>query len=258
MEYAGITGGLEGWIVWVAVASAFAAGVVKGTIGFAQPMVMMSALASFVSVEVALGLLILPTLFTNLMQALRGGVRPMLDAVARNRRFLVVLLLTLALSAQLVPLLPARTMFLLVGLPILFFAVPQLLGWRPALHSRHRRRGEVILAAVAGFMGGTSGTWGAPTVAYLTMLETPKAQQLRVQGVIYGLGAVMLLVAHVKSGVLNASTAPLSAALIVPACVGLALGFQIHDRLDQERFRRVTLIVLAVAGVNLIRRAVTG
>jgi len=241
-------------MIVAALLGAFAAGLVKGTTGFAQPMVMMSALGSFVTADVALGLLILPTLLTNVFQSLRGGFRPMVDAISANRRFLVVLLVMLGLSAQLVPLLSAKVMFLLVGIPILLFAVPQLLGWRPVINSRHRRRGEVILAAVAGFMGGTSGTWGAPTVAYLTMLETPKSQQLRVQGVIYGLGAVMLMVAHLKSGVLNGVTAPLSAALILPACLGLLAGFQIHDRLDQEKFRRVTLIVLAIAGANLIRR----
>jgi uncharacterized protein len=32
----------------------------------------------------------------------------------------------------------------------------------------------------------------------------------------------------------------------------------VQDRLDQEVFRRVTLIVLVVAGLNLVRRALMG
>jgi uncharacterized membrane protein YfcA len=240
-------------LIYIALVSVFA-GLVKGTVGFAQPMVMMSGIGSLLAADVALGLLIIPTLITNVWQALRGGVRPMLAAVVHFRRFLLILLVVLALSAQLVPLLPSRVMFLLVGVPIVLFAVPQLFGWQPRLAPRNQGRGEVVLASLAGFIGGTSGTWGAPTVAYLTMRQTPKVEQVRIQGVIYGAGAVMLVFAHLQSGVLNAQVAPLSLALAVPALAGLAIGFQVQDRLDQERFKRITLIVLAVAGLNLIRR----
>jgi len=36
------------------------------------------------------------------------------------------------------------------------------------------------------------------------------------------------------------------------------LGFKLGDRFDQERFRRVTLWVLVLAGANLIRRGLMG
>jgi hypothetical protein len=41
---------------------------------------------------------------------------------------------------------------------------------------------------IAGALGGLTGTWGPPTVLYLIALETPKAKQLLVQGVVYGSG----------------------------------------------------------------------
>ena len=37
---------------------------------------------------------------------------------------------------------------------------------------------------------------------------------------------------------------------------GMMLGGLAHDRIDQQAFRRVTLAVLLVAGLNLVRRAV--
>jgi uncharacterized membrane protein YfcA len=36
------------------------------------------------------------------------------------------------------------------------------------------------------------------------------------------------------------------------------LGFKLQDRMDQALFRRATLIVLMVAGANLIRRGLLG
>ena len=90
---------------------------------------------------------------------------------------------------------------------------------------------------------------------YLTALDTPKAEQIRVQGVIYGLGSIALLAAHLGSGVLNRETLPFSLVLIVPAMLGVQIGARLSDRIDQATFRRATLAVLLVAGLNLVRRA---
>lgn len=241
-----------------AVAVTLAAGFVKGAVGFAMPMVMISGLASVMPPQVALATLIVPTLLSNVWQSLRGGPAAAWAAILRFRIYLVMVVVFILLSAQLVTVLPDRALFLILGVPVVLFAVAQLSGWRLRLRPQHRRRAEVIIGAIAGFIGGISGVWGPPTVAYLTALETPKAEQMNIQGVVYGSGGLMLFLAHIQSGVLNAQTAPLSVAALVPAFAGLAIGFRVSDRLDQAKFRRATLFVLAVAGLNLIRRGLMG
>ena len=93
---------------------------------------------------------------------------------------------------------------------------------------------------------------------YLTALDTPKTEHVRVQGVVYGAGAVVLTLAHLKSGVLAGDGLRLSMLLLVPALIGMVVGFAVQDRLDQQKFRVVVLVVLMVAGLNLIRRGVFG
>ena len=93
---------------------------------------------------------------------------------------------------------------------------------------------------------------------YLTALDTPKAESVRVQGVVYFLGAVFLLLAHMQSGVMNATIAPLSALVIIPALLGQSIGIWLQDRMPQAVFRRATLAVLVIAGLNLIRRGLVG
>jgi uncharacterized membrane protein YfcA len=78
---------------------------------------------------------------------------------------------------------------------------------------------------------------------------------MRIQGVIYGLGAIALTVAHLWSGVLSAQTVPFSLAMVLPAVLGMWIGGRIFDRIDQKMFHRATLVVLLIAGLNLIRRA---
>nr|WP_238529759.1 sulfite exporter TauE/SafE family protein [Pseudooceanicola batsensis] len=234
------------------------AGVIKGMVGFAMPMIMISGMGSFVSPELALAGLILPTLATNGWQAMRQGGAAAWAAVKRFRIFLTVGLVALVVSAQMVRILPANVMLLLIGVPIVVFAVTQLMGRQLTLGASPSRWIEVSVAAFAGFIGGFSGVWGPPTVAYLTALQTPKQEHVRVQGVIYGLGALALLGAHMASGVVRAETLPFAVVLLVPALLGMWIGFKVQDRIDQQAFRKATLVVLLLAGGNLLRRGLMG
>ncbi len=235
---------------------AIGAGIVKGMVGFAMPMIMISAMSLFLPPELALAALILPTLVTNGMQAMRQGWSAAWSTVRRFRIYLIAGGVMLAVSAQLVRLLSNDALFLLIGAPVSCFAVLQLSGWKPKIPERTAGI-EALIGGFSGFVGGVSGVWGPPTVAYLTAIDVPKRDSIRVQGVIYGLGALALSGAHLNSGVLNAATLPFSALMIVPAVGGMMLGGLVHDRIDQAAFRHVTLIVLLVAGLNLVRRALT-
>ena len=249
-----VTYGLSPAVFAAALAMALVAGFVKGTVGFAMPMILISGLGSVMSAEAALAGLIIPTLVTNLWQSLRNGLTAAVQSAQIHWRFIAILLVFLGASAQLVTLLPGHVMFLIVGVPVTLFATLQLIGWRPTVPPERKGATELGVGAIAGAIGGISGVWGPPTVLYLTALETPKTEQMRVQGVVYAIGAVMLTAAHLRSGVLTAHSVPFSALLLIPACTGMALGFAVGDRLDQNVFRKVTLVVLVLAGLNLVRR----
>ena len=229
---------------------ALVAGTIKGLVGFAMPMIMVSGLSSIMAPDLALAGLILPTLVTNGFQALKQGPGAAWESIKRFRAFLLVGGLFLMMSAQMVRVLPAQVMLLIIGAPITLFAVTQLLGKHLVL--------EIGIGAFAGFIGGFSGIWGPPTVAYLTALGTEKKEQMRIQGVIYGLGAVVLFFAHIGSGVMRSETLPFSVLMIVPALMGMWIGGRLQDRIDQKTFRRATLFVLLIAGLNLLRRALVG
>lgn len=245
--------------IWVgALAVCLVAGIVKGAVGFAMPMIMISGVSSFAPPELALAALILPTVMTNAMLVLRGGLAPALAVIRPFALFIAVMLVTLTLSAQIVPHLPGNVLLLAIGVPVSLLTLAQLVGWRPRVPAAARRPVEVAVAAFAGAIGGIGGVWGPPTVLYLTAIGTPKADHVRVQGVIYGAGSLVLLASHLRSGILNATTVWFSAAMLVPALIGMLAGFALHDRMDQGRFRTVTLAVLLIAGLNLIRRGLTG
>ncbi|MBC6437458.1 MAG: sulfite exporter TauE/SafE family protein [Rhodobacteraceae bacterium] len=246
------------WAFSAALGVTFAAGFIKGAVGFAMPLVMVSGLSLFLEPQLAIAGLILPVVMSNLLQVLRFGGRAAWAVIVEYRRYIGIVCVMILIVAQFVTGIPTRTMYLVLGVPVMVLSLLQLFGVRFHIPPAWRPVAEWCVGLFAGALGGLTGTWGPPTVLYLIALETPKTRQMLVQGVVYGLGSVSLLAGHLHSGVLNPVTALFSAALLIPGFIGMRAGFWLSDRLNPDVFRKVTLVVLSVAGASLVRRGLLG
>lgn len=246
------------WMITAAFAVTLTAGFVKGSIGFAMPLVMISGMSLFLDPFTSIAALILPVVLSNLMQAARFGWAEARVALREYWRYILIVCAAILIVAQFVTAIPKQTFYLILGIPVVVLSLIQLLGVRFTIPAARRRVAEWGIGLVAGALGGMTGTWGPPTVLYLIALDTPKTKQILVQGLVYGLGSITLLIGHLSSGILNAQTAPLSAILLLPALIGMLLGFKMSDRMNPDLFRKVTLIVLIIAGANLVRRGLIG
>ncbi len=246
------------WALIAAFAVTLTAGVVKGAIGFALPLIIMSGLSLFIDPLIAVAGVIFPALLSNILQVARHPRAEVLDAVREHWRYIAIVCVMIVIVAQFVTLVPERAFYLILGVPVMGLSLIQLFGVRFHIPPARRRVAEWGVGGFAGALGGFTGTWGPPTVLYLIALETPKKRQMLVQGVVYSLGSVSLLAGHLQSGVMNLATAPFSGLLLIPTFIGMRVGFLLGDRLDAEKFRKITLIVLVVAGANLVRRGVFG
>ena len=242
----------------LAVAITLLAGFVKGAVGFAMPLIMVSGLTTIMEPRLAVAAIILPIVLSNFLQTFRSGVGPALEALRGSWRYVLTVCIAIAVFAQFLPWIDAQVFYLVLGIPVVLISVIQLLGLRFTIPPRHRGWAEWVAGILSGILGGLAGTWGPPTVLYLLAIDMPKVRQMVVQGVIYGTGSVTLLLAHLASGVLDRSTAPLSAMLILPGLAGMWLGFRFQDRLDQRLFSRAVLGVLAVSGANLVWKGLSG
>lgn len=241
--------------VVLAVLVTLFAGFVKGAVGFAMPLIMISAFSSFLSPDMALAGLVLPTLFSNISQAFRHGVRPALAVSKTYWRILAATVIFIPISAQFFWVIPHGLFLWMLGVPITLFALVQLSGQRLALPLQHRARAEWVFGIIGGLYGGVSGIWGPPLIVYLLSIRASKQETVQVQGVVFLIGSIVLLGAHLHSGLLTNRALGFSAALVLPAMIGQTIGFRFQDRLDPNRFRRWTQVLLVLTGLNLIRQA---
>ena len=239
-----------------AIAIMLVGGFVKGAVGFALPMIGIGGIGSFMPAQETVAILLLPTLFSNLWQTLRQGIGPAVLTLRQFWKLNLLLGLTIGLAAQLVPWIPSTGLFVFLGALVCSAAGLQLIGWRPRAPEARRPRAvlEIVTGLFAGVCGGLSGVWGPPVMFFLISLGADKTLQIRAVGLAFVVGSAILVPAHIESGILNARTIPFSLAMCLPVAAGMAIGLRYQDRMDQALFRRMTLVVLCLAGLNLLRR----
>lgn len=231
-------------------------GFAKGVVGFALPMVAVSGVGSIMSAEMAVAAIILPSFVTNFWQAFRAGFAPVLEALRHYWRIFVVMLPVLAGIALSFKRFPDAVLFTVMGVIVLIFAISEFLRVRAEYNPS--KATEYAVGLASGFTGGLGGLWGPPIMIYLMLTGVQKSDFVRVMGVVFFGGTIVLIAAHLASGVLRAETVGFSALMILPAMLGMWVGMRVQDRLDQDRFKRAVLVVLVLAGLNLLRRGLTG
>ena len=128
--------GLDPHLVLIAATVTLVSGVIKGAIGFAMPIILMSALGSFLPKQVALGLMILPVLLTNVQQATRQGMGAAWGTARDYRWHIAMVAVFMFVSAPFARVIPQPLMYLALGVPILGFALWQLSGRPLAVSAR--------------------------------------------------------------------------------------------------------------------------
>ena len=134
----------------LAVGITVLAGVIKGAIGFAMPLVMVSGISSLMDPKLALAAIIVPIVVSNGLQTFRAGWNAAVEAAREFWRYLFVVCVTIFAAAQLVPIIPTRVFYFVLGVPVVILSVIQLLGVRFSIPQARRHAAEWLAGIVSG------------------------------------------------------------------------------------------------------------
>ncbi|MGI9284080.1 MAG: sulfite exporter TauE/SafE family protein [Pseudomonadales bacterium] len=237
----------------LAITTYLFAGVIKGTVGIGLPTAAIGILAQFTEPRVAMSLVVFPILISNIWQVLREG-----EAVATlitYWRFALVLMLSMGLTTLVTASVGTNTLLIILGTMIILFSGTSLLTLPPELPKRYDKAAQIVGGVLAGVLGGLTAIWSPPMVIYLLARRVDKNEFVRAAGMLFALGSIPLGIGYWHAGLLSGNTALLSLSMIVPSLIGYTFGEIIRRHMDPEKFRYTVLVIFALMGVNLIRRA---
>jgi uncharacterized membrane protein YfcA len=239
--------------VTIVAATFLLAGLVKGVIGLGLPTIGLALLTAALGLPQAMALLLAPSLVTNLWQAAVGGhARAIL---ARLWPFLVLAGATVWLGAEALAKVEVAWLSALLGLLLAVYALAGLSGLRFAVRRERERWLGPLLGAINGVLTGMTGSFVVPGVLYLQALGLPRDQLVQAMGIFFTVSTAALALALGGHGLLTAELGLLSAAAVLPALLGMALGQRLRRRLSERRFRQVFLLALLALGAWLALRS---
>ena len=244
-------------VLLAAVVTVFVlAGVVKGVVGLGLPTISMALLALVMAPAQAAALLIVPSLITNLWQALPWvTLRAVLRRIAGMQAG--VCAGTVAGALWLGP--PSGDWAgIFLGLALVAYAAWGLFGSPPAVQPRHEQWIGIAAGAVTGVITAATGVFVIPAVPYLQALKLDKDALIQAMGISFTVSTVALAAGLWLNGGYTASAASASLLMLLPALAGMALGQRLRGRLSARTFKLCFMVSLALLGAYQAGRGLLG
>ena len=235
------------------VATFLLAGTVKGVIGLGLPTVSLALLTVAIDLTSAMALLLVPSFVTNLWQALVGG--HLKAALRRTWPFLALATLTVWLGALALTRVDLALLSALLGALLVVYSAFGLAGLRLTLTARQAAWLGPLAGVANGVFTGMTGSSVVPGVLYLQAIGLQRDILIQAMGLLFAASALALGIALRGSGLLTLELGAWSAAAMVPALLGMALGQRVRRALSEQRFRRVFFAALLALGAYIIAGA---
>lgn len=235
------------------MAALLVAGGVKGVIGLGLPLTAISIIGAVVDLRTAIAFIAVPVVATNLYQALAGG-----RALEMLRRYWVINLCSVSatwIGAEILFLVDGRILTTLLGVVVIVYVAINASRFRFHISDAAAPWVAPPLGILSGLLTGTTGSVGIPIALYLQARDVDKETFIRAIALTFLISASMLVIALVVKGGIGREEAAISAASLVPAFLGMAIGQRLRGRLSEDRFRLYVYVFLLLAALNLIRKA---
>ena len=228
------------------------AGFIKGVIGVGLPSVSIALLAATLELKSAIVILVLPALFTNIVQGLTGGAFKAI--IKRIWVYLFASSVFTWIGSAILASNNSPILSSLLGALLGIYALVSLTKSKVNLPERWEPTATPFIGSIAGIFSGLTGSFVVPGVMYLQALNFSRDQFIQAMGISFTIASASLGVAVTGHGLMTPNEFYLSTFALLPAFMGMFIGVLVRKKLNDKIFRRVFFISLLFMGFYIIVR----
>ena len=224
------------------------AGIIKGFLGIGLPAAAMAFLTLVMDPTIAISLLTLPIIFTNVMQYARcENPRP----IARKYWvFALAIIVSIFITSFFILSYPKAILTISIGLAMIAFSLTQMTGARLPIGSGYGW--HVGVGLFSGVLGGLSSIWSPPVAMYLLARDVDKSEFIGATGFLFLAGSLPLAAGLALAGVLTIDTVLHSLMGLIVVLVGFRIGEMLRNYVPQGIFRKIVLWAFLIMGARLL------
>src|ERR1051325_2397652 len=220
------------------IAGAFViAGIAKGAIGMGMPPIAIGLMSFAVPLESAIAIMVVPTMVTNIWQAIYGGhFKPLMRRFGSMAATAMIGILAVGL---LLSDLGSPSTAGWVGVLLVLYSVIALTPYRPHVPRRVEPWANPLIGILSGAVAGSTGVAAVPFLPYMQSLEMDRHELVQALGIMFLFITGMLAVSLALHGAYHLTTSVAGIAAVAPTMVGVWIGQKARRRLTPETFRRI-------------------
>ncbi len=227
------------------------AGVAKGGIGMGLPPIALSIMSFTVPLETSLALMVLPTMATNIWQAIYG--EGFLRLLRRFRIMAAASVVGLFFAALTFGHLGSQKAIAWIGVILVIYSVLALTAWRPSVSRAVERWANPLIGLASGAVAGTTGVAAVPFLPYMQSLDMDRHDLVQALGIMFLFITGALTVALALQGAFTPFNILGGVGAIAPTFLGVWLGQKARYAVSAETFRRIFLVGLFLVGLQMGR-----
>jgi len=198
----------------------------------------------------------LPVVVANLWQAASAP-----DFKAILWRFWPVAAALIAgafIGTQILSQINEHLLLLFVGLCVIAFTLLQASSFKLQLSSKMMKPAGVICGLASGLIGGVSSMFGPILILYFVSINNLKKDDfVSTISFLYVCAVVPWSFMLFSIGLLRGPLLLGSCASVFPVIAGMLLGERLRERISEQRFKRLMLLILLISGISMLWRAHT-
>jgi uncharacterized protein len=226
---------------------------VKGATGLGFPLIATPMVALLLDIRTAITILILPNLFMDSAQVIRGGFP--YDVLRRFASLIAPTIIGVFLGTMVLVKLPLWVLNLCLGVMVLIFVFANMLKLSFAISLRAEKILSPLFGFLSGFLNGMTNAAGPTLAIYLYSLKLEKRAFVKSIATIFVVTKISQLAAISTWDLFNRGTITLSVQVLLLTLAGFYAGVKAQDRVNQQTFNRGLLALLFLIGLILIWRA---
>jgi uncharacterized membrane protein YfcA len=234
------------------VAVAFiVAGIAKGAIGMGLPPISLALMTFAIPLEDALALMVLPSLATNIWQAVWG--RDFLKLLRRFWTMAVASVASLMFVAIAFGQLGSAMALAWIGVILVLYAGLALTAWRPAVSRAAERWANPLIGLASGAAAGVTGVAAVPFLPYMQSLDIDRHDLVQALGILFVFIIGALALALAVQGAFDLGNLVGAILALIPTFAGVWIGQKARYAISAETFRRIFLIGMFGVGLHMAR-----
>jgi uncharacterized protein len=186
---------------------------------------------------------------SNAIMVSRGGswheAGPFLTIVA-------ALVIGTIAGAQLVKLLDPHVLSILVGISALAYVAAAISRLTVRASPEAVRLAGPIVGLISGGIGGATGIFGPMLAGYLDLLRLDKREFVFWITLMFSVSNMTQIIIYFRLGLYGATVLIMALAACLPMVLGTWLGILVQERLTAKVFKRIVLIIVFAASINLL------